>query len=160
MVLLAVALSLIAGFPPVADSWPTVLQWIFAIVRWVVLGALLIAGLAVLYRYAPDRDEPKWSWVSWGSGIATLLWILASIGFSIYVNSFGNYNKTYGALAGIVILLFWLYLTAVIVLVGAELNTEMELQTAKDTTAGPTKPMGDRDAHAADHVAESPAAGS
>jgi membrane protein len=160
MVLMAVALALIAGFPPVADSWPTVLQWIFSVVRWVLLGGLLIAGLAVLYRYAPDRDEPKWTWVSWGSGIAALLWVLASIAFSIYVKSFGNYNKTYGALAGIIILMFWLYLTAVIVLVGAELNTEMELQTAKDTTAGPTKPMGDRDAHAADHVAESPAAGS
>jgi membrane protein len=160
MVLLAVAGATIVGFPPVADNLPVVLQWVIGILRFVVLGALLIAGLAALYRYAPDRDEPKWTWVSWGSGIATLLWVLASIGFSIYVNSFGNYNKTYGALAGIIILMFWLYLTAVIVLVGAELNTEMELQTAKDTTAGPTKPMGDRDAHAADHVAESPAAGS
>jgi membrane protein len=158
MVLLAVAGATIVGFPPIADSLPTVLQWVLSILRFVVLGALLVGGLAVLYRYAPDRDEPKWTWVSWGSGIATLLWILASIGFSIYVNSFGNYNKTYGALAGIIILMFWLYLTAVIVLVGAELNTEMELQTAKDTTAGPTKAMGDRDAHAADHVAESPAA--
>jgi membrane protein len=158
MVLLAVAGATIAGFPPVADNLPVVLQWVLSILRFVVLAVLLIAGLAVLYRYAPDRDEPKWTWVSWGSGIATLLWILASIGFSIYVNSFGNYNKTYGALAGIIILMFWLYLTAVIVLVGAELNTEMELQTAKDTTAGPTRPMGDRDAHAADHVAESPAA--
>ncbi|HEV2893120.1 MAG TPA: YihY/virulence factor BrkB family protein, partial [Actinomycetota bacterium] len=158
MVLLAVAGATIAGFPPIADNLPTVLQWVVSILRFVVLGALLIAGLAALYRFAPDRDEPKWTWVSWGSGIVTLLWILASIGFSIYVNSFGNYNKTYGALAGIIILMFWLYLTAVIVLVGAELNTEMELQTAKDTTAGPTKSMGDRDAHAADHVAESPAA--
>jgi membrane protein len=158
MVLMGVALTLIVGFPALADSWPTALRWTVGTLRWVLLAALLIGALAVLYRYAPDRDEPKWTWVSWGSGIATLLWILASIGFSIYANSFGNYNKTYGALAGIIILMFWLYLTAVIVLVGAELNTEMELQTAKDTTAGPTKPMGDRDAHAADHVAESPAA--
>jgi membrane protein len=97
--------------------------------------------------------------VSWGSGVATVLWILASIGFSIYVNSFGNYNKTYGTLAGIIILMFWLYLTAVIVLVGAELNTEMELQTVRDTTRGPERPMGERGGHAADHVAESPAAG-
>jgi membrane protein len=160
MVLMGVALALIVGFPALADSWPTALRWTVGSLRWVLLAALLIGALAVLYRYAPDRDEPKWTWASWGSGIATLLWILASIGFSIYVNSFGNYNKTYGALAGIIILMFWLYLTAVIVLVGAELNTEMELQTAKDTTAGPTRPMGERDAHAADHVAESPAAGS
>src|SRR5215207_7074960 len=160
MVLLAVAGATIVGFPPIADNLPTVLQWVLGILRFVVLAVLLVLGLAALYRYAPDRDEPKWTWVSWGSAVATVLWIVASIGFSIYVNSFGNYNKTYGALAGIIILMFWLWLTALIVLVGAELNTEMELQTAKDTTAGPTKPMGEREAHAADHVAESPAAGS
>ena len=156
MVLLAVAGATIAGFPPIANDLPTVLQWVLGIVRFLILAALVIFGLAVLYRYAPDRDEPRWTWVSWGSGVATVLWIVASIGFSIYANSFGNYNKTYGALAGIIILMFWLFLSAYVVLLGAELNTEMELQTAKDTTAGPTKPMGDRDAHAADHVAEAP----
>jgi membrane protein len=155
MMLLGVALALIVGFPAVPDSWPTVLQWTAAIVRFVLLAVLLMAGLAALYRYAPDRDKPKWSWASPGSVVATVLWVLASVGFSIYVNAFGNYNKTYGALAGVIILMFWLYLTAFVVLVGAELNAEMELQTAKDTTAGPTRPMGDRDAHAADHVAES-----
>jgi membrane protein len=159
MVLLGVALALIVGFPAVADSWPTALRWTGSILRWVLLAALLMAGLAALYRYAPDRDKPKWSWSSPGSVVATVLWVLASVGFSIYVNAFGNYNKTYGALAGVIILMFWLYLTAFVVLVGAELNTEMELQTAKDTTAGPTRPMGERDAHAADHVAESPTAG-
>ena len=160
MVLLALAGATIAGFPPIADDLPTAVQWVVSILRFVVLAVLLVLGLAALYRYAPDRDEPKWTWVSWGSGVATVLWILASIGFSIYVKSFGSYNKTYGALAGIIILMFWLYLTAVIVLVGAELNTEMELQTAKDTTKGPRQPMGERGGHAADHVAESPAAGS
>jgi membrane protein len=160
MLLMGVALALIVGFPAVADSWPVALRWTAGILRWVLLAALLIAALAVLYRFAPDRDQPRWTWVSWGSGIATALWILASIGFSIYANSFGNYNKTYGALAGVIILMFWLYLTAVIVLVGAELNTEMELQTARDTTKGPEQPMGERGGHAADHVAESPAAGS
>jgi membrane protein len=156
MVLLGVALALIVGFPAVPDSWPTVLQWTAAVLRFVLLAVLLMAGLAALYRYAPDRDKPKWSWASPGSVVATLLWVLASVGFSIYVNAFGNYNKTYGALAGIIILMFWLYLTAFVVLVGAELNTEMELQTARDTTAGPTRPMGERDAHAADHIAEAP----
>jgi membrane protein len=155
MVVLGVALALIVGFPAVPDSWPTVLQWTAAIVRFVLLAVLLMAGLAALYRYAPDRDKPKWSWASPGSVVATVLWVLASVGFSIYVNAFGNYNKTYGALAGVIILMFWLYLTAFVVLVGAEVNAEMELQTAKDTTAGPTRPIGDRDAHAADHVAES-----
>jgi membrane protein len=155
MVVLGVALALIVGFPAVPDSWPTVLQWTAAILRFVLLAVLLMAGLAALYRYAPDRDKPKWGWASPGSMAATVLWVLASVGFSVYVNAFGNYNKTYGALAGIIILMFWLYLTAFVVLVGAELNAEMELQTAKDTTAGPEQPLGDRDAHAADHVAES-----
>jgi membrane protein len=156
MVLLAVALALIVGFPAVPDTWPTALQWVAAVLRFVLLAGLLVVGLAVLYRFAPDRDQPKWTWVSWGSGIATLLWVLASIGFSIYANAFGNYNKTYGALAGVIILMFWLFLSAFVVLLGAELNTEMELQTAKDTTAGPEKPMGERQAHAADHVAAAP----
>ena len=159
MVLMGIALATIVGYPPIADTLPTVLRWLVAIVRFVVLGGLLVVGLAVLYRYAPDRDEPRWTWVSWGSGIATLLWVLATVGFAVYANFFGNYNKTYGALAGVIILMFWLFLSAFVVLVGAELNTEMELQTAKDTTAGPTKPMGEREAHAADHVAESPATG-
>jgi membrane protein len=156
MVLMGVALVLIVAFPALTNDWPTALRWTASILRWLLLAALLIAGLAVLYRYAPDRDQPRWSWVSWGSGIATLLWVLASVGFSFYVSLFGNYNKTYGALAGIVILLFWLYLTAFVVLLGAELNAEMELQTARDTTAGPERPMGERDAHAADHVAAAP----
>jgi membrane protein len=158
MALLAIAGATIAGFPPIADNLPVVLQWVVAVLRFVVLAALLILGLAVLYRYAPDRDQPRWTWVSWGSAIATLLWVLASIGFSVYANSFGNYNKTYGALAGIIILMFWLFLTAYVVLLGAELNTEMELQTARDTTKGPEQPMGERGGHAADHVAESPTA--
>jgi membrane protein len=156
MVLMGIALATIVGYPPIADNLPTVLRWMVAILRFVILAGLLVVGLAVLYRFAPDRDKPKWGWVSWGSGIATLLWVLATVGFSIYATFFGNYNKTYGALAGVIILMFWLFLSAFVVLVGAELNTEMELQTAKDTTAGPTRPMGDRDAHAADHVAEAP----
>jgi membrane protein len=160
MLLVGVALVTIVGYPPIADNLPVVLQWVLAVLRFVVLAALLIFGLAVLYRYAPDRDQPRWSWVSWGSGIATLLWVLATIGFSVYANAFGNYNKTYGALAGVIILMFWLFLSALVVLVGAELNTEMELQTAKDTTKGPEQPMGERGGHAADHVAESPTAGS
>jgi membrane protein len=158
MVLMGVALATIVGYPPIADNLPTVLRWLVATIRFLILGGLLVVALAVVYRYAPDRDEPKWSWVSWGSGIATLLWVLATIGFALYATFFGNYNKTYGTLAGVIILMFWLFLSAFVVLVGAELNTEMELQTAKDTTRGPEQPMGERGGHAADHVAESPAA--
>jgi membrane protein len=156
MLLMGIALALIVVFPAVTGDWPAALRWTASILRWLLLAALLIVGLAVLYRYAPDRDEPRWSWVSWGSAVATLLWVAASFAFSFYVGHFGNYNKTFGALAGIIILLLWLFLTAFVVLVGAELNTEMELQTAEDTTAGPARPLGERQAHAADHVAAAP----
>jgi membrane protein len=160
MALMGVALATIVGYPPIADDLPTVLRWLVAIVRFLILGGLLVVALAVVYRFAPDRDQPRWTWVSPGSVVATLLWVLATIGFAIYATFFGNYNKTYGALAGIIILMFWLFISAYVVLVGAELNTEMELQTARDTTKGPEQPMGERGGHAADHVAESPAAGS
>jgi membrane protein len=160
MALMGIALATIVGYPPIADDLPTVLRWLVAIVRFLILGGLLVVALAVLYRFAPDRDQPRWTWVSPGSLVATLLWVLATIGFAIYATFFGNYNKTYGALAGIIILMFWLFISAYVVLVGAELNTEMELQTARDTTKGPEEPMGERGGHAADHVAESPAAGS
>ena len=156
MLLMGIALTLIVAFPALTNDWPTALRWTASILRWLVLAVLLVIGLAVLYRFAADRDNPRWSWVSWGSVVATVLWVAASLAFSFYVSAFGNYNKTYGALAGIIILLFWLFLTAFMVLLGAELNTEMELQTAKDTTAGPEKPIGERQAHAADHVAAAP----
>jgi membrane protein len=124
---LSLYLVLLVTLRHVGVSWPTVLQWTAAILRFVLLAVLLMAGLAALYRYAPDRDKPRWNWSSPGSVVATVLWVLASVGFSIYANAFGNYNKTYGALVGIIILMFWLYLTAFVVLVGAELNAEMEL---------------------------------
>jgi membrane protein len=159
MALMGVALATIVGYPPIADNLPTVLRWLVAIVRFLILGGLLVVALAVVYRFAPDRDQPRWTWVSAGSLVAALLWVLATIGFALYATFFGNYNKTYGALAGVIILMFWLFISAFVVLIGAELNTEMELQTARDTTKGPEEPMGERGGHAADHVAESPAAG-
>jgi membrane protein len=155
MALMGIALATIVGYPPIADNLPTVLRWLVAIIRFLILGGLLVVGLAVVYRFAPDRDQPRWSWVSAGSLVAAVLWVLATIGFALYATFFGNYNKTYGALAGVIILMFWLFISAYVVLVGAELNTEMELQTAKDTTKGPEEPMGERGGHAADHVAES-----
>ena len=110
----------------------------------------VLVALAVLYRLAPDRDDPKFRWVGLGSVVATVLWLIGSLGFSLYVSNFGSYGKTYGALAGVVVLLLWLFLTSFIVLVGAEINSEMEQQTARDTTQGPEKPMGERRAVKAD----------
>ncbi|AEA24547.1 ribonuclease BN [Pseudonocardia dioxanivorans CB1190] len=126
------------------------------VVRWVLLVVLVVVALAVVYRVAPDRDAPKFRWVSVGAVVATVLWLVGSIVFSVYVDNFGSYNKTYGALAGAVVLLLWLYLTSYIVLLGAEINAESERQTARDTTRGPAEPMGARGADAADTVAGEP----
>jgi membrane protein len=143
-------LGLLAVLPAVVNS--SAGQVVANVVRWPLLAVLMAAALAVLYRYAPDRDNPKLRWVTWGAGIATLLWVLGSVLFTIYVSNFGHYNKTYGSLGAVVVLLLWLYLSAFIILLGAEINAEMELQTAKDTTKGPEQPMGTRQAYAADKL--------
>jgi membrane protein len=131
-------------------------QVLVKLVPWLVLAGVVTVALGALYRYGPSRREPKTRWVSWGAILAALLWIGASLLFSIYVSNFGSYNETYGALGAVVILLMWLWISAFIVLLGAELNAEMEHQTERDTTAGRAKPMGERGAYVADHVGEVP----
>ncbi len=108
-----------------------VAQTLLAYGRWIVLAALALFGLAVLYRYGPARSAPGWRWVSPGSIAATVLWLAGSAGFSFYVDNFGSYNETFGALGGVIVLLTWLWLSAFIVLLGAELNSEIEAQTAR-----------------------------
>ncbi|WP_415836546.1 YihY/virulence factor BrkB family protein [Palleronia rufa] len=124
--------------------------------RWLILAILTMLGLAVLYRYGPSRDDPEWQWVSVGAIVATIFWIIGSIAFSVYVRNFGSYNESYGALGGVIILLTWFWLSAFIVLLGAELNSEMEAQTERDTTTGPPERKGRRGAEKADHVGETP----
>jgi membrane protein len=92
--------------------------------------------------------------VTWGSAIAATVWILASVLFSLYVRNFGSYDETYGTLGGVIVLLMWFYISGFIVILGAEINSEMEHQTARDTTAGEERPMGERDAHVADTLGE------
>ena len=121
-----------------------------------LLLAVFAGSLAVLYRVAPDRDAPRLRWVSLGSVIVTVIWALVSVGFSLYVDNFGSYDKTYGAIAGVIVLMLWLYLTCYLVLLGAEINSEAEHQTAHDTTTGEPQPMGARDAKMADTLPESP----
>lgn len=150
-----VAVGLIAVLPVVLDNIGLggIGTALALVLRWVGLVAFMMVALAVLYRYAPDRDAPKFSWVGLGAIVATLLWIVGSAAFSFYVSNFGSYGKTYGALAGVVVLLLWFYLTAFIVLLGAEINSESEQQTAKDSTVGPPQPMGQRRAEKADSLA-------
>ena len=126
-----------------------------AVLRWVLLWLIAVAGLAIIYRYAPSRHHARWIWVTWGSAIAATLWIASSIVFSVYVRTFGTYGKTYGALGGVIALLMWFYLSSFVVVLGAEINAEMERQTRKDTTEGPQAPMGQRGAYAADTVGPS-----
>lgn len=130
-------------------------QWLVLIFEWPILIAFVMFGLAALYRYAPDRHPPHWRWVSPGAIAATFLWLLGSLGFSIYVAHFNSYDKTYGSLGGVVVMLTWLYLSAFVALFGAIVNAQSERQAQADTTAGHPKALGDRRAHAADTVGES-----
>ncbi|MGF1552740.1 MAG: YihY/virulence factor BrkB family protein [Paracoccaceae bacterium] len=129
---------------------------LLSLARWPLLAALMIGALALVYRFGPSRRQPRWRWITPGAILATVLWLLGSIGFSYYVSNFGSYNETYGSIGGVVILLLWFYLTAFVILLGAELNAEMEHQTSVDSTVGADRPMGERDAHKADTVAEVP----
>ena len=153
IVFIVIMLGLVAVVPAVLQSVfgdTPVLRFLLSAARWILLAVLVTAALAVLYRVAPDRDAPKMRWVSVGAALATLLWLLASVGFSVYVSTFGNYAKTYGVFAGIIVLLFWLWITSYAVLLGAEINAEAEQQTVADTTTGPAEPLGDRNAVKAD----------
>jgi membrane protein len=122
------------------------------IARWPILFALTALALAVLYRYGPSRTQPRWRWVTWGSGLATVLWVAASVLFSWYVANFGSYNKTYGSLGAIIGFLTWIWISIIVVLLGAKLDAEMEHQTARETTTGQPKPLGMRGARMADTV--------
>jgi len=125
---------------------------LLSILRWPTLLVVVFAWLAVIYRYGPSRQDAKWGWVTWGSAMAAMLWLAASMLFSWYVANFDSYNKTYGSLGAGVGFMIWIWLSVVIVLLGAALNAEMEHQTAKDSTEGPSKPLGSRGANMADHV--------
>lgn len=135
------------GFPPSQTLYLRLASF-----GLLVVGVLV--GLSLLYRFGPCRPSPKWHWVTPGSIIATVLWVGASALFSWYVGRFSTYDATYGPLGTVVAFMMWLYVTVYVVLLGAELNAELELQTAMDSTNGAAKPFGQRGAYVADHVAE------
>ncbi|ETW14468.1 ribonuclease BN [Roseivivax marinus] len=150
----AFALNAVVIIPAIMSfvGLPTSLDILLRILKWAILFGMTVFGLSLLYRFAPSRRRPKWRWVSPGAFVAALLWIIGTIGFSIYVQNFGSYNETYGTLGGVIILLTWLWLSAFIVLLGAEFNAEMEHQTSRDTTIGRERPIGKRGAVKADTV--------
>jgi membrane protein len=120
---------------------------------YVLLGAVAAAAAATMFRYAPSRDKARWAWITPGSLFFAIIWIGLTLAFGFYVSNFANYGATYGSLSAVVVLLTWLYLSSYVLLFGAELNSELEHQTARDTTAGPDQPLGTRGAWSADHVA-------
>jgi membrane protein len=120
--------------------------------RWPAMYLVLTFALAVIYRYGPSRETARWRWVTWGSAIAALLWLAVSGLFSWYAANFGNFNETYGSLGAVIGFMTWLWISAIVILVGAEIDAEMEHQTVRDTTTGSSKPMGVRGARMADTV--------
>ena len=154
IVFMVIILGLVAVLPPLLKAvfGTGALRWVLQVIGWLIMVVLVAAALAILYRLGPDRDAPRMKWVSVGAVVATLIWLVASIGFSIYAATFGNYAKTYGVFAGIVVLLFWLWLTMYAILLGAEINAETEQQTIADTTKGQEEPLGERGAVKADSI--------
>jgi membrane protein len=132
------------------ESGPALLS----LLRWPLLYLLILFALACLYRYGPSRTEPRWRWVTWGSAIAGAIWIAGSLLLSWYVANFGTYNATYGSLGAVIGFMVWMWISTIVVLVGAEINAETEHQTAKDTTKGRSKLMGARGAKMADELGE------
>ncbi len=128
-------------------------ELLISLARWAVLFVMTVAGIAVLYRYGPDRTRAQWMWLTPGAVVACIGWLVASILFARYTDNFANYNESFGSLAGIIVLLTWLWISAYVILLGAELDAEIEAQTREDTTTGPTMPLGARGAVKADTAA-------
>jgi membrane protein len=140
LVLLGVAaFALVAVLPVLLDLLPAPGAWrpVVSLMRWPVLAGLAIVVLAIVYRYARSRALREWKWISWGATLATALWLIGSIAFSFYVAEFGSYDRTYGSLGAVIVLLLWFYMTAYVILIGAELNAETERQAARDRSGRP-----------------------
>ncbi|GAB5522736.1 MAG: YihY/virulence factor BrkB family protein [Roseivirga sp.] len=155
ILLISFALALVVGAPELASGLelPEYMQKLISYGRWPILLVILIGSIMLLYHVAPSRTAPKFSWVNYGAIFAGLLWLAASLSFSYYVSNFSSYDKLYGSFAAIITLQLWLYISALVLFLGAELNSEMEHQTKIDTTVGEPRPMGERGAYHADHVA-------
>jgi membrane protein len=145
------------ALPPALDALGLrqTVQTTVAALRWPILFVLVALAVSVVYRYGPSRDEPRWRWVSWGGVFAAVGWLIVSALFSWYAANLGKFNETYGSLGAAVGFMLWMWLSSIVLLVGAELNAEMEHQTARDTTEGPPRPLGERGARMADTIGPS-----
>lgn len=151
-----VALGLVAAIPIIAglSPIPGTSEQVALLLRWPALLALSITAFSLLYRFTVNRRAAKLRWIWPGATLASVLWLCACLLFSLYVENFGDFEVTFGSLAATVVLLFWLYISALIFVLGAALNAEIELQTAVDTTIGPSRPIGNRGAYVADNIAD------
>lgn len=152
IVLLAVAAMIVLPLALDYLGLTTVTEWILTIGRWPLLLIAISIAIAVIYRYGPSREMAQWRWLSWGSAVAAIGWLIASFLFSWYAENFGTYNKTYGSLGAAIGFMTWIWISTIVILIGAELNAEMEHQTVHDTTTGPPEPMGARHATMADTI--------
>jgi membrane protein len=154
--IIGVALLVTVGIVPPLLSLLRLEGWtetLIAVGRWPLLLACVWFTIALIYRYGPSRQNAKWRWLNWGALVATIVWMMASGAFSFYLRNFADYNATYGSLGAVIGLMMWTWISVIILIVGAELNAEMEHQTAVDSTTGEPKPMGMRGATVADTVA-------
>lgn len=154
LIFAAILIAAIGGVPAVLsyiwlDRWQKTL---IRLLRWPVLLIFVVGGITLIYHYGPSREHAKFRWLSWGAVFSTLLWLTASILFSYYLETFADYQATYGALGALVGFMVWTWISVIVVIVGAELNAELEHQTARDTTTGTPLPMGERGAYVADTI--------
>lgn len=152
-ILVMLAITTMASLESLLPAAPAFVTFLGKLISYAVVGTVGAAMAATVYRYGPDRAHAKWKWLSPGSIFTSLAWLIITLGFGIYVANFGNYDATYGSLGAAMVMLTWLYLSAYALLLGAELNCELERQTARDTTTGAEQPMGQRGAYAADTLA-------
>ena len=135
IVFLIVAVALVAVVPLMLNylGLENAMQWLFTIARWPLLLLAVAVALALIYRYAPSRAEPKWRWITWGSAFAAVAWIVLSLLFSLYAANFASYNRTYGSLGAVIAFMTWMWLSATVVLVGAAIDAETERQAVPDS---------------------------
>ncbi|MBO6783761.1 MAG: YihY/virulence factor BrkB family protein [Alphaproteobacteria bacterium] len=154
---IGVALLLSVGVVPVLLDYAGLrdsVEWLISVARWPLVFLVCWIGIALIYRFGPSRTHPKWRWILPGSFAATLLWLAMSVLFSWYLQNFADYSATYGSLGAVVGFMMWTYLSSIVLIMGAELNSEIEHQTAIDSTVGSDRPMGERGAVMADTLGE------
>ncbi|WDR05878.1 YihY/virulence factor BrkB family protein [Devosia rhodophyticola] len=152
--LLIVAVVLV--MPTVLNFLPgrSGLEWLVRITGYLAMLMVLVVGIASLYRWGPSREDAKWRWLTPGAGFALIALSATSIGYSWYVSNVGDYNAAYGSLGALIGFLTWIWISVTIVILGAEFNSELEHQTAQDTTTGPDEPLGERGAYMADTIGQ------